>query len=237
MEINKVCCKDYLELLKGLPSESVDLLHVDPPYEFISKNPKGGGFMSKEKKKHLDKINDSFGMTFDPEKLLAEAKRVLKKFNAYIFTNKNLLKLYIDFADSNKYKWEIFVLFKIGALPLNSGHYHIDKEYCLYIKESGATFNSNLHYSKYKTVYSYPIGNRGQKHSTHPCEKPLNLIDNTIQISTNKDDIVLDCFCGSGGVAEVCGTRNRKFICCDNDREWADKTQQRVDKLLERKLF
>ena len=106
LEINKVHCWDCLELMKQIPDKSVDLVITDPPYEFISKNPQGWGFMKKENKKHLDELNESFGMSFKPEKFLTLIKQKLKVFNAYIFTNKSLLLEYIQFAEKNKYKRE-----------------------------------------------------------------------------------------------------------------------------------
>lgn len=55
---------DCLILMGGISESSVDLVLSDPPYEFISKNPVGGGFMDRENRVHLERINDNFGMSY-----------------------------------------------------------------------------------------------------------------------------------------------------------------------------
>ena len=54
----------------------------------------------------------------------------------------------------------------------------------------------------------------------HPTIKPLNIIENLIINSSNENDIVLDCFCGSGTTGVACKELNRKFIGIEIDREY-----------------
>ena len=130
MELNKIYNVDCLELMRGgWLNNSVDLILTDPPYEFISKNPQWWGFMKKENKKHLEELNKEFWMSFEPTELLELCKKVCKKFNWYFFTNKNLLKTYIQWADKNKYKRDILLWLKPNPVPINRWHYLIDKEY------------------------------------------------------------------------------------------------------------
>jgi len=223
--INQIICGDCLEVMKQLPDKCVDLVITDPPYEFISKNPIGGGFMSKENKKHLEKINTAFGMSYNPEVLLCELKRLCKKFNAYIFTNKTLISQYIKFAESNKYKWELIIWAKPNPVPINNGHYLIDKEYAVFIKETGAKFNSKCGYSKYFTVFNYQIGT---KETEHPAEKPIQLIRNFIEISSDKNDTILDCYLGSGTTAIASTQLERNYIGIDNDPDCCKLSEKRL---------
>jgi DNA modification methylase len=55
---------DCLILMGGISESSVDLVLSDPSYEFISKNPVGGGFTDRENRVHLERINDNFGMSY-----------------------------------------------------------------------------------------------------------------------------------------------------------------------------
>ena len=84
MQTNKIYNGDYQELIKQLPDNSIDLVVTDPPYQFSSQNPTGGGFMKKENKQHLVDIKNSFDVNFKPLPLLKQLKRVCKKFNVYI---------------------------------------------------------------------------------------------------------------------------------------------------------
>ena len=46
----------------------------------------------------------------------------------------------------------------------------------------------------------------------HPTQKPLLLMKKIIEKYTNEEDIVLDCFAGSGSTLEACKIMNRKYI-------------------------
>lgn len=208
-----------------MEDNSIDLVVTDPPYEFVSKKVTGGGFMIPEYKAHLHKISDTFGMTYDPAWYLAECKRVLKKFNGYFWTNKTLLKDYINFAEDNKYKWDILNWIKPNAIPINNGHYLIDKEYLVYIKEGGATFNSDLGYQTYFTAKSFPIGS---KRTAHPTEKPLQMHLDIIRVSSNEGDTIFDGYSGSGTTPFACSLTKRNYVCVEQDLHWVDYSRNLI---------
>ena len=223
--IDTVIQGDCLEVMRQLPDQCVDLVLTDPPYEFISKKPYGGGFMTNENKKYLDRIKDSFGMSYCPELYLAECQRVLRKFNGYFFTNKSLLVKYICFAEQNKYKWDILIWHKPNPVPINNWHYLFDKEYIVYIRESGATFNSDLGYKSYCTIKSHPIGT---KETSHPTEKPLSILRDLICVSTNENDIVFDGYLGSGTTAVACYHTRRRYIGIELNDGYAEMARKRI---------
>ena len=70
----------------------------------------------------------------------------------------------------------------------------------------------------YKDV-QYPI---------YPTEKNLDLIQNIILASSNKDSIVMDCFCGSGGTLKVATDLNRKWIGIDKSIKAIEVTKDRL---------
>ena len=51
-----------------------------------------------------------------------------------------------------------------------------------------------------------------------PTQKPEALLERIIQASSNENDLVLDCFCGSGTTAAVAEKLNRRWITCDLGR-------------------
>lgn len=227
MELNKIYNMDCLEGMKQMADNSVDLVVTDPPYKFLSKSSvSGGGFFNDKNKQNLIKIKNKFGLFFNPKIYLSELKRIMKNFNLYIFTNKNLIYDYIKFAKYNKYVFDILLWIKPNPVPINKGHYLIDKEYIIYIRSKGATFNSNLGYNNYFTYFSYPIGVK-QKWE-HPTIKPIELIKKIIKISSNENDIVLDPFMGSGTTAVACKQLNRKFIGFETSKEYCDIANKRL---------
>ena len=79
-------------------------------------------------------------------------KPKLKIFNAYIWTSKQLLDVYIRWAKENKFNWDILIYAKNNPVPAYNNSYLSDIEYCLFIRDKGATFNNGLGYKKYKKV-------------------------------------------------------------------------------------
>jgi adenine-specific DNA-methyltransferase len=52
----------------------------------------------------------------------------------------------------------------------------------------------------------------------YPTQKPESLLGRIIRASSNEDDLVLDCFCGSGTTATVAQKLGRRWIACDLGR-------------------
>lgn len=56
----------------------------------------------------------------------------------------------------------------------------------------------------------------------HLTPKPQELIERIIKASSNKGDLVLDCFVGSGTTAVVSKKLGRNFICSDADQKYVE---------------
>ncbi len=65
----------------------------------------------------------------------------------------------------------------------------------------------------------------------HATQKPIELIERIIKASSNPNDIVLDCFVGSGTTALAANKLNRQFICADSNQEFVDISNQRLTEL------
>jgi DNA modification methylase len=65
--------------------------------------------------------------------------------------------------------------------------------------------------------------------SQHPTEKPENLAAHFIRLHTQKGDVVLDPFCGSGSFLVAAYKLERKFIGIELDPHWAKMAQARID--------
>ena len=62
----------------------------------------------------------------------------------------------------------------------------------------------------------------------HPTQKPLKIIRGFISDCSNKEDVVLDCFIGSGTTAVACKELSRNFIGCDNCQDYVDIANKRL---------
>ena len=223
---NKIIHANCYDIIPTLPDKSIDFVLTDPPYQFLGKTTKGCGFYKKEGKKHLEKIEKSFGLNFKPRPFLQMIRPKMKRFNACIWTNKNRLIDYLEFAEENQYKWEIIIWHKPNPIPAHYNHLMLDKEYCIYIHESGTSFNNQLAYKNYFSVFNYPIG---KKESKHPTEKPVVLFDWLLQLFSQENDVVLDCFSGSGTTALACHTLKRRFLCIEKDFSYWKESINRLE--------
>jgi DNA modification methylase len=62
----------------------------------------------------------------------------------------------------------------------------------------------------------------------HPTEKPVTLIKHLLEIHSNPNDTVLDCFMGSGTTGVACQELNRNFIGIELDKEYFKIAEQRI---------
>lgn len=67
------------------------------------------------------------------------------------------------------------------------------------------------------------------KDKLHPTQKPVDLMKLLVENSSNKDDIVLDSFMGSGSTGVACLETDRKFIGYEIDKKYYDIARERME--------
>ena len=215
-----------LEIMKDIPDNSIDLIVTDPPYRTISGGNKSEKWKSGYKNSILYK-ND--GKIFehndiDHKKWLKECYRVLKN-NSHIYIMTNVLNLF------NLEKLATDVGFKLHNLLVwekntaNANRWYMKNcEYVLFMRKGKAKTINN---PSSKTVHKYNniIGNK-----LHPTEKPVDLMKFYITNSSNKNDVVLDPFMGSGSTGVACINTNRNFIGIELDEKYFNIAKERIEK-------
>ena len=71
-------------------------------------------------------------------------------------------------------------------------------------------------------------GYKDLQYPTYPTEKNLDLLKNIVLASSNKDSIVLDCFCGSGTTLQASQELGRIWMGIDQSDEAIRVTQERL---------
>lgn len=74
----------------------------------------------------------------------------------------------------------------------------------------------------------YPINSQALEALKYDTQKPEDLLERIIKASSNENDLVLDCFAGSGTTAAVAEKFNRKWITCDLGRFAIHTTRKRL---------
>ena len=197
---------DAVSLLKELPSESVDLIITDPAYESLEKHRSKG--TTTRLKKSKSSSNEWFSIFPNTrfEELFIEAFRVLKNnTHFYLYCDQETMFVAKPIAEKIGFKfWKPIVWDKekIGM----GYHYRARYEFILFFEKGKRKLN-NL---GIPDVLSYPRIRGG-----YPTEKPMELSKTLIEQSSEKNDIVIDSFFGSGSVGEAALLAERRFIGCD----------------------
>jgi site-specific DNA-methyltransferase (adenine-specific) len=81
-----------------------------------------------------------------------------------------------------------------------------------------------------RSVWSIPTTPKREKEfGPHPTQKPIELLLRLVALCTNKGDLVLDPFCGSGTTGVACVTLGRNFIGIDLDEEYLKLARKRME--------
>ena len=221
---NKITLGDSLEILKLLPDKSIDLILTDPPYEL---NLHGGGGMGAFCERKLIKTQhiDFMSHGFDYDTYFNEFIRICKKVNLYIFCSNQQITKIMSWFEAKGYLVNLLVWHKTNAIPLVNKKYHSNAEYLICVRESGATFN-NLSVNESTKIFSFPYPN--DQNRFHPSQKPIALFKILINRKSNENDLVLDCFSGSGTTAIACHNLKRNFICIEKVETFYKKSVERL---------
>ena len=65
----------------------------------------------------------------------------------------------------------------------------------------------------------------------HSCEKPVALLTDLILELTDENNIILDCFMGSGSTGVACLNTNRKFIGIELDGKYFNIAKDRLENI------
>ncbi len=82
-------------------------------------------------------------------------------------------------------------------------------------------------------VWEIPYLNpKAKERSGYPTQKPILLLNQILNISTDEGDIVLDPFCGSGTTCVSAKLLNRKYIGIDRSIDAIDLTKKRLEEMI-----
>jgi site-specific DNA-methyltransferase (adenine-specific) len=226
--MNKIILGDSLELMKELPDNSVDLLLTDPPYELDLNGGIGSKIQSIEKLYDSDLQNiSSISKGFDYEAYFSEWKRVLKKFNAFIFCSNSQISKLMSIGESMGCITTLLVWHKTNTPPFSNGVWRSNLEFIVHIREKGATFKGTA--KEKSKIYTSPT--ERSKYG-HPTEKPLDLVKRLLKIGANKGDVVLDPFSGSGTTVNACIDLGMKYIAYEIDEKFYNISKDREQRAL-----
>lgn len=217
---------DCLELMKGIPNNSIDLVVTDPPY---SMNHSKGGCTNKAMKNkwkgNLQAGNTviNFDVAIKFSEWLPEVFRVLKDgAHCYIFCNdKNMQELLNEATKCGFRESNILVWIKNNATP--NRYYMKNLEFVLFLYKGKA---KPIHDMGSKCAVE--VKNINGKSKLHATQKPVELLETYITNSSAENEVVFDPFMGSGSTGVACLNTGRRFIGMEIDQRYFNIALNRI---------
>ena len=243
---------DCLEVMKGIPDGSVDLILTDPPFQTTA---------------------NSWDIAINSELMWKEINRVVKKNGAVLLFGSEPFSTKLRMGNFSNYKYDIYWLKNKVTGFTQAKNKPMKNLELISVFSDGTTVHKSQ--SKNRMTYNpqglVPInkvmkngkgkfGNiAGERpshkeqyvqewtnypkmtvdfeceHGLHPTQKPVTLLEYLIRTYTNEGETVLDFTCGSGSTGVAAVNTNRKFIGIELDENYFNIAEARI-KETEQKL-
>ena len=235
-------CGDCLELMKGLPDESIDMILCDLPYK---------------------ETGNKWDKGIDLDSLFEQYRRIIKEDGCIALngTFKFGVQLYNIAPDLYKYEWiwekdngtnapnvnlqpfrihEFIFIFGKGRvtngkrIPMK---YLPQKTEGRPYKQKSGRMSENWKGGLKNIVTNNESGLRHPKtiqkfnrdRGFHPTQKPVEMLKYLIKTYTNEGDLVLDNCMGSGSTGVACKQLNRSFIGYELDKKYYEVAKNRIE--------
>lgn len=235
-------CGDCLELMKGLPDESIDMILCDLPYK---------------------ETGNKWDKGIDLDSLFEQYRRIIKEDGCIALngTFKFGVQLYNIAPDLYKYEWiwekdngtnapnvnlqpfrihEFIFIFGKGRvtngkrIPMK---YFPQKTEGRPYKQKSGRMSENWKGGLKNIVTNNESGLRHPKtiqkfnrdRGFHPTQKPVEMLKYLIKTYTNEGDLVLDNCMGSGSTGVACKQLNRSFIGYELDKKYYEVAKNRIE--------
>ena len=250
LPLNTILDGDCIEVMNGLPANSVDLIFADPPYNLQLR-----GDLHRPDNSQVDAVDDHWDQ--------------FASFEAYDRFTQDWLKAARRLLKPNGAIWVIgsyHNIFRVGAALQNAGYWILNDviwrksnpmpnfrgkrftnahETMIWAsKEEGAKYTFNYEALKalnegvqMRSDWVIPLctgherlkDEKGDK--AHPTQKPEALLHRVLVGSTNPGDVVLDAFFGTGTTGAVAKMLGRDWIGIEREEAYRKAATARLAKV------
>src|SRR5678815_5440786 len=248
LKLDQVIEGDCVERMKALPEGCADLVFADPPYNMQLK-----GELHRPDQSKVDAVDDHWDQfesfaTYDKftRDWLAAVRHVLKDTGALwvIGSYHNIFRVGAVLQDLGFWVLNDVVWRKTNPMPNFRGRRFTNAHETLVWVSMGPKARYTFNYEAMKALndelqmrsdWLFPIcsGPERLRHDsglkTHPTQKPEALLHRIILASSNRGDVILDPFLGSGTTAAVAKRLDRRFIGIEREEAYAEAAQARLE--------
>jgi modification methylase len=245
--LNSILLGDCVEQLQKIPSESVDLIFADPPYNLQLK-----GDLSRPDQSKVDAVDDDWDKfsdfaTYDTftKAWLSECRRVLKPDGAIwvIGSYHNIFRVGTIVQDLGFWILNDVVWRKVNPMPNFRGRRFTNAHETMIWASKSEKSKYRFHYEAMKVFnddlqmrsdWTLPLCTGAERlkdakgDKVHPTQKPEALLQRVLLATSNQGDVVLDPFFGTGTTGAVAKQLGRSFIGIERDATYARHAEQRI---------
>ena len=227
-------CGNAINVMSELPSNSVDLIVADPPYNL------GKDYGNN---RDMKAWHDYENFT---EEWLGEAVRILKPNGSiYVFMGVRFISnLFLTMEDRCKLIFNGWITWHYTqGMGRKKGFSPRHEDILFFTKSEDFTFNlddirvpqkyfrerNNMSGANPGDVWQFShVHYCSAEREKHPTQKPEALMQRMIAASSNEGDLILDPFSGSGTTARVAKLLSRRWIAIDLNPEYIAMGERRV---------
>ena len=200
---------DCLEIMKEIPDKSIDVIITDPPYGILGGSKTiGGSKLYKANEYNCEWDNVRMSKEILDEIFRCSKNQIIFGYNYFsdLLPSTNSL---IVWDKKEKNDW--FDNFSDGEIIWTS-------------------YNKPLRIYRFLWMGALRKGKRTRR--VHPTQKPVELMDWIIKNYTKENDVILDCFMGSGTTGISAVKNNRNFIGIELDETYFNIAEERISNAL-----
>lgn len=218
-ELHRLLCGDSTkkeDVEKLMNGEKADMVFTDPPYGVSYKS----NWNNSKREKFETIKNDDVILDILPSLLL------LSKHNIhwYIWTAHQVYNIWRE-KFSEQYKSTIIWDKKSGAMGDLEGDYIVNYEMCLFCHYGRKKLNGK------RETAVWDISRDSGADYLHPTQKPVSLSFKGIQKSSDKNNLIVDLFLGSGSTMVACHQLKRKCYGMELDIKYCQVITERMKNL------
>ena len=250
LPLGQILSGDCVQAMRAVPDASVDLVFADPPY-----NLQLGGDLSRPDGSAVDAVTDDWDR-FDSfaaydaftEAWLRQARRVLKPDGALwvIGSYHNIYRVGALMQDLGFWLLNDIVWRKSNPMPNFRGTRFTNAHETLLWASMGEKARYHFNYRAMKTLndelqmrsdWTLPICGGAERlkeggRKVHPTQKPEALLYRVLLATTERGDVVLDPFFGTGTTGAVAKRLGRQWIGCEREEGYRRVALERIGREL-----
>lgn len=227
MEIDVIYNEDCLEGMKRIPDKSIDLILTDPPYLCnYSRHDNKSRFSKKIMNDENTSTNEKMITTY-----LQECYRIMKDDTAiYCFCNYKKVDFFKRQMENAGFNLKNIIIWDkqrngMGDLSTTFAYSY---EFILFASKG----QPKIRGKRIPDVWQFARVKPNEQ--VHQNQKPLDLLHQCIEKSTDENAIIFDGFMGSGSTCVAAVNTNRHYIGFELDEKYFDIACQRLDEAEER---